>query len=62
MGALGCLKYKLSVHHKRRAQTLSVPPAPVHFVQVIGSSTDFSELRISRGIAEIIYELVLQLH
>ena len=44
------------------AQTLSMPPALVHFVQVIGSSTGFSELRISRRIAEIIYELVLWVH
>jgi len=50
-GALGMLE--------EGAQTLSMPSALVHFIQVSGSSTDFSELRISREIAEIIYELVL---
>lgn len=50
-GALGVLE--------EGAQSLSVSPALVHFVQVTSSSTDFSELRTSRGIAEIIYELFL---
>lgn len=35
------------------AQTLPLPPALVHLLQVLGSSTDFSELRISRGVAEM---------
>lgn len=41
-GALGMLE--------EAAQTLSVPPALVHFVQLIGSSMDFSGLRISSGL------------
>lgn len=52
-GALGMLE--------EGAQTVHAS-AHVHFVQVISPSTDFSELRISRELAEIIYEHVLWVH